>query len=138
MNNQFEGLNLPPAIVKLLQNWKKVLMVIIVIVLAWSGFFQVEPEEVGIITRFGKYTRRVEPGLNFKIPVIEKITKVPVERQQKLEFGFRTINAGVRSQYTREGYRDESVMLTGDLNLGDVEWVVQYRINDPYKFLVIV
>lgn len=98
-------------------------------------FLQIEPEEVGVITRFGKYVRKVEPGLNLKMPFIEQVYKVPVERQQKLEFGFRTVQAGVNTQYTRSGAKDESLMLTGDLNLADVEWVVQYRINDPYNYL---
>lgn len=110
-------------------------MVLIIIIVAWSGFFQVGPEEVGVITRFGKYTRTVESGLNFKIPFAEKVIKVPVERQQKLEFGFRTTRADIRSQYSRSGVRDESLMLTGDLNLADVEWVVQYRIDDPVHYL---
>jgi membrane protease subunit HflK len=105
------------------------------VIIAWSGFFQVGPEEAGVIVRFGKYTKTVMPGLNFKIPFIEQVYKVPVERQQKLEFGFRTTEANVRSQFTKSGTQDESLMLTGDLNLADVEWVVQYRINDPYKYL---
>ncbi|MFT7299418.1 MAG: membrane protease subunit HflK [Sphingobacteriales bacterium] len=101
----------------------------------FSTFFQVEPEEVGVITRFGEYVRKVEPGLNMKMPFFERVYKVPVERQQKLEFGFRTVNAGVNTRYTRSGAKDESLMLTGDLNLADVEWVVQYRIDDPYNYL---
>jgi len=70
-----------------------------------------------------------------KVPIIEKLYKVAVERQQKEEFGFRTTAPGIRSEYTKEGTVDESLMLTGDLNLADVEWVVQYRIEDPYSFL---
>ncbi len=134
-NNQFNDLDLPPDVIKILQHWKTILIVLLLIIIAWSGFFQVDTEEVGVITRFGKYTRKVEPGLNLKIPFIEKVVKVPVERQQKMEFGFRTTRADIRSQYTRNGFKDESLMLTGDLNLGDVEWVVQYRINDPYNYL---
>jgi membrane protease subunit HflK len=106
-----------------------------IIILLATSLFQVQPEEVGIITRFGKYVRKVEPGLNLKVPVIERLYKVAVERQQKEEFGFRTTAAGVRSEYTKQGTVDESLMLTGDLNLADVEWVVQYRIEDPYSFL---
>lgn len=97
--------------------------------------FQVGTEEVGVITRFGKYVRTVNPGLNLKMPFAEDVYKVPVERQQKLEFGFRTLAAGVNSEYTRQGTKDESLMLTGDLNLADVEWVVQYRIDDAYNYL---
>lgn len=103
----------------------------------WCGpaFFQIGAEEVGIITRFGKYTREVNSGLNFKIPLIEGVVKVPVERQQKQEFGFRTVESNVRSDYTKRGTADESLMLTGDLNLADVEWVVQYRISNAYQYL---
>jgi membrane protease subunit HflK len=60
---------------------------------------------------------------------------VPVERQLKLEFGFRTYKAGVRTQFSTTKYQEESLMLTGDLNAAEVEWIVQFRINDPYKFL---
>lgn len=108
---------------------------LLVLILFATTLFQIQPEEVGVITRFGKYVRKVEPGLNLKFPVIEKLYKVAVERQQKEEFGFRTTAPGVRSEYTKEGTADESLMLTGDLNLADVEWVVQYRIEDPYSFL---
>jgi membrane protease subunit HflK len=98
-------------------------------------FYQIRPEEVGVITRFGKYVRKEKPGLHAKFPIIERLYKVAVERQQKEEFGFRTTSTGIKSQYTKTGTMDESLMLTGDLNLADVEWVVQYRIDDPYKFL---
>jgi membrane protease subunit HflK len=132
---QFSNQEMPPVLKKILQNIKSVITVVIVLIVAWSGFFQVGPEEAGVITRFGKYTQTVMPGLNFKIPFFEQVYKVPVERQQKLEFGFRTTSANVRSQYTKSGTKDESLMLTGDLNLADVEWVVQFRINEPYKYL---
>ncbi len=134
-NNQFNNLNLSPGVRKILRSWRTILIILILFIIMLSGFFQIKPEQVGVITRFGKFTRKVEPGLNFKIPFAEKVTKVAVERQQKLEFGFRTTRADIRSQYTRDGVRDESLMLTGDLNLADVEWVVQYRIDDPYNYL---
>jgi membrane protease subunit HflK len=134
-DNQFNNVNLPPEVKKILANIRPILAVVLILILGISGLFQVQPEEVGVITRFGKYNRQLEPGLNFKIPFIEKVTKVAVERQQKLEFGFRTTRAGVQSEYTRAGAGDESLMLTGDLNLADVEWVVQYRIDDPYNYL---
>lgn len=119
----------------LFKNARQIVVGALVLVLVWTGFFQVGPEEVGVITRFGKYTREVNPGLNFKIPLIEGVVKVPVERQQKQEFGFRTVESNVRSEYTKRGTADESLMLTGDLNLADVEWVVQYRISNAYQYL---
>jgi len=134
-NNLFDSLDLPPEIRKFLPHIKKILLVLLLIILFWGAFFQVEPEEVGVITRFGKYVREVAPGLNFRVPLLERVYIVPVERQQKEEFGFRTISAGIQSQFTKAGTADESLMLTGDLNLADVEWVVQYRIDDPYSYL---
>ena len=134
-DNVFDELNLSPELKKFLSNWRLIVSILVIIILILSGFFQLRPEEVGIITRFGKYTRKVDPGLNFKVPFIEKVYKVPVEKQQKLEFGFRTTRAGIRSEYTRVGAKDESLMLTGDLNLADVEWVVQFRIEDAYNLL---
>jgi membrane protease subunit HflK len=92
---------------------------------------------MGVILRFGKYVRTSEPGLHFKLPLgIETLMRVPVQRQLKLEFGFRTAKPGIQSEYTSDaGTRAESVMLTGDLNVVVTEWIVQYKIKDPYKFL---
>lgn len=115
---------------------RPVLLVLAAIILLFGTFFQIKPEEVGVVTRFGKYVRTVEPGLNLKFPLVERLYKVPVERQQKQEFGFRTTKTGVRSEYEKSSTsRDESLMLTGDLNLADVEWVIQYRIDNPYEYL---
>jgi len=114
---------------------KSLLAALAVLLLLVTSLFQIGPEEVGIITRFGKYVRKVEPGLNLKIPIVERLYKVAVERQQKEEFGFRTTQPGIKSEYSKVGTADESLMLTGDLNLADVEWIVQYRIEDPYSYL---
>ena len=136
MENSFDVNNIESPVLKKMLKYKNIIIIAFIsLLIVFSAFFQVEPEEVGVITRFGKYVRKVEPGLNMKMPFIERVYKVPVERQQKLEFGFRTVRAGVNTQYTRSGAEDESLMLTGDLNLADVEWVVQYRINDPYNYL---
>jgi len=109
---------------------------LIVVIFLFSSFFTVGPEEVGVIQRFGAYTRTTSPGLNFKLPFgIETVQKVPIERQLKEEFGFRTKVAGIRSTFDPKEFREEKLMLTGDLNASDVEWIVQYRIIDPYKFL---
>ena len=125
----------PPEWKKYLPLYKYLLSGIAVLILLLMTFFQVRPEEVGVITRFGKYIRTEESGLHLKLPVLERLYKVAVERQHKEEFGFRTLSSGIRSEYTKSGTADESLMLTGDLNLADVEWVVQYRIEDPYKYL---
>ncbi len=119
------------------KNYKTILTVLVIIILGFGMFFQIGAEEVGVVTRFGKHVRTVNPGLKTKIPFMEKVYKVPVERQKKQEFGFRTEQAGVRTQYSRTGSttKDEAVMLTGDLNLANVQWVVQYRVSDPYNYL---
>ncbi|MGD9487387.1 MAG: FtsH protease activity modulator HflK [Calditrichaceae bacterium] len=115
---------------------RNIVIGLLVVFFFFSTWFTIEPEEIGVVLRFGKYTRAVEPGLNFKLPFgIETVFKVPVERQLKHEFGFRTSEAGIRSEYSTRDYREESLMLTGDLNSAEVEWIVQYRISDPYKFL---
>ncbi|MDD3806585.1 MAG: FtsH protease activity modulator HflK [Candidatus Marinimicrobia bacterium] len=115
---------------------KSFVIVVVVLLVLFTSIFTVGAEEVGVILRFGRYTRTVNPGLNFKIPFgIEKVYKVPVQRQLKEEFGFRTLSPGVHSVYDTRSYEEENIMLTGDLNVAVVEWTVQYRIEDPYKYL---
>ena len=135
-NPLIEQLNLPPELEKMLGSWRLIVSVLFLIIILWLSIFQISTEEVGVITRFGRYVRQVEPGLNMKIPFAEVVYKVPVERQQKLEFGFRTSKAGIDTEYSYSSItQDESLMLTGDLNLAEVEWVVQYRVDDAYKYL---
>ena len=107
------------------------------LVAGFNTLYQVQPEEVGVVLRFGEYVRTTDPGLRAKLPFIEQVLKVPVQRQLKQEFGFRTADAGVRTQFApQEGrFADEAVMLTGDLNVAVVEWIVQYRVSDPFLFL---
>jgi modulator of FtsH protease HflK len=109
--------------------------ILLLIILAVGSVYQIQPEEVGVVMRFGKYTRTTEPGLQFKMPFLETVHKVPVQRQLKEEFGFRTVEAGIRSRYASQRFLDESMMLTGDLNVAMVEWTVQYRVADPYRYL---
>jgi len=113
------------------------ILLVALLILVGTGFYTVGPEQLGIVLRFGKYVRSTDPGLHFKLPLgIESVTKVPVQRQLKQEFGFRTAQAGVRTQYAPGAkYQVEANILTGDLNAAEVEWVVQYRIVDAYKFL---
>jgi membrane protease subunit HflK len=109
---------------------------LILLIAAVSSFYTVGPEEIGVVLRLGKFVRTTDPGLHAKLPfAIERVTKVPVQRQLKEEFGFITVSAGVRSQFSARGREAEANMLTGDLNAAVVEWVVQYRIVDPYKYL---
>lgn len=118
------------------KNIRKILILVILLIVAFTSVRTVGPEEEGVVLMFGKYNRTVDPGLNFILPLgLEKMYKIPVQRQLKQEFGFRTTAAGTRSQYIKSGYEDESMMLTGDLNLADVEWVVQYRIVNSFNYL---
>ena len=111
-------------------------LILIAVVAAATSFYTVEADEEGVVLRFGEYVRSVPPGLHFKAPFgIEKATGVRVRKVFKEEFGFRTLRPGVRTQYDSRDYSHESVLLTGDLNIADVEWVVQYRIAEPQKFL---
>jgi membrane protease subunit HflK len=126
---------MPPQFEKITQNIRLLIIGFIVVAAAFSSVFTVETEEVGVITRFGEYVSEALPGLNFKIPFVDQVQFVPVQRQLKQEFGYRTTSAGVNSTYRKAGYQGESLMLTGDLNLGDVEWVVQFRIDNPYNYL---
>ena len=103
-----------------------------------TGYYQVEPDEVAVVQRFGKFVRTTGPGPHFKVPFgVERITKVPVQRQLKMEFGFRTARAAAQTTYAPASPQTiaESQMLTGDLNVAVVEWIVQYRIKDPTAYL---
>ena len=111
-------------------------IILAVIIFILTGLYTIDPEEVGVIQRFGKYINTTEPGLHFKIPFgVDRLTKVKVKHVYKEEFGFRTLQSGVQTKYSARSYDYESIMLTGDLNIADVEWIVQYRIKDPVKYL---
>ncbi len=139
------GGGMPPGVEEVVQKFKNlklpggwiILIIAVALYIGSSAFFTVALDEVGVVQRFGRYVRTVEPGLHFKLPRgIEKITKVKVRFVYKEEFGLRTLEAGVQTRYAPgEAYEDESLMLTGDLNVAVVPWIVQYRVKDPYKYL---
>lgn len=107
------------------------------IIILTGSVYQIHPEEMGVILRFGKFVSTTDPGLHLKLPLnIDKLLRVPVQRQLKEEFGFRTDKPGIRTQYRvpQEASR-EAIMLTGDLNVAVVEWIVQYKIKNPYQYL---
>ncbi|MFP3860929.1 MAG: FtsH protease activity modulator HflK [Bacteroidales bacterium] len=132
-NNQSNAPEIEQIIKK---HYKPIIIGIVLVVIGFSSFFQIGAEEVGVVTRFGKHVRTANSGLKTKIPFIEKVYKVAVERQKKQEFGFRTSEPGIQTSYARNSStQDESLMLTGDLNLANVEWVVQYRVDNPYNYL---
>ena len=133
--NEFEQL------VEMLKKYSKSILSVIVIVVILMGlksiFYTVATDEEAVVIRWGRYIGTFPPGLHFKIPFgIDKNINVKTKRILQEEFGFRSINSlSRRTQYNEAPYEDESLMLTGDLNVADVEWVVQYQIADPFKYL---
>ncbi|RKX80868.1 MAG: FtsH protease activity modulator HflK [Spirochaetes bacterium] len=120
-------------------NPKLIIVVIIIIAalsLVMSSFYVVDQTEQAVVLQLGKFNRMAGPGLQFKMPFgIEKNYNVPTQQIQNMTFGFRTEQAGINTVYSRGDYPEESIMLTGDLNIIDVEWVIQYRITDPKAWL---
>jgi membrane protease subunit HflK len=111
-------------------------LVLLGAIMLFTMFYTVETDEVAVVQRFGKYVRREEPGLRFKLPLgLETARKVKVQRVFKAEFGFRTEEAGTRTRFSQRSFAEESLMLTGDLNVAEVAWIVQFRIVDPVKYL---
>lgn len=113
-----------------------VIIVVLGIAIIFTSFYTVDADSVAVVLRFGEYIKETEPGLHFKLPLgIERAISVPVKKLLKEEFGFRTLRAGVRTQYDPRDYPTESLLLTGDLNIADVEWVIQYKIERPREYL---
>jgi membrane protease subunit HflK len=123
--------------VRLPGGWlRAALLVVVLLVIVRMTYYQVSADEVGVVQRFGRYVRTTDPGAHFKIPVAESVRLVPIQRQLKAEFGFRTARADVRSEYVQNDETQlESLMLTGDLNVAVVEWIVQYKVKEPYNYL---
>ncbi len=140
-----EGGMVPPKMDELVEKFKRLklpggpLLILIFLLLFFgsSTFYTVAVDEVGVVQRFGKYVRTRQPGLNFKLPSgIEKVTKVKVRRVYKEEFGFRSAPEDSRTpSYSGGEGTAVALMLTGDLNVAVVPWIVQYRIKDPYNYL---
>src|SRR3954470_311720 len=135
MNNQppaVINLNLPKPPLRLIGFGALVLLILI---LLWTSYYTVPAESEGVVLRFGRFLKTVEPGLHFKIPLgVDEVTVLPTRRQLKLEFGFYTAGYTNPDQPTMQQVEEKS-MVTGDLNAALVEWVVQYRISDPKEYL---
>ncbi len=138
--------NLPPQVDDLLNQFKNIkipggpliaVAVILLLFIGYSIFFTIESGSVGVVQRFGKFVRIAQPGPNFKLPFgVEKVTTVRQDRIYKEEFGFRSDRQDTRSRYAgSQDTASTSLMLTGDLNVAVVPWIVQYRINEPYNYL---
>ena len=122
--------NLTPAVI-----WIAV-AVILGLILLFSSFFMVDQKEESVVLNLGKYSRIVGPGLHFKIPFgVEKNYNVPTQRILKEEFGFRTLESGIVTSFSNADFSAEAIMLTGDLNIIDVEWIIQYQITDARAWL---
>ncbi len=133
----------PPELDEILRGVRKQLKPLVAIaVLLLAGltltsvFYSVGPDEEAVILRFGKFIGITQPGLHSKLPFgVDRVFKVKTRRIHKAEFGFRTEQAGIQTRYSNKSFAEESLMLTGDLNVADVEWIVQFKISDPQAFL---
>jgi membrane protease subunit HflK len=127
--NKFKGFKFPGGIL--------VIVILLALFFGSSTFFTIKLDEVGVIQRFGKYNRLAQPGLSFKFPAgIEKVTKVKIKRVYKEEFGFQAVQGSSNFRFSNESSSQEiSLMLTGDLNVAVVPWIVQYRISNPRNYL---
>jgi len=120
---------------KILKYAAWIIPLIVVLALLSTTFYMVNTDSKGVVQQFGKFVRITEPGLHIKLPLgIEKVRKPQVERIFKEEFGFSTLQAGIKSTYGKKNL-DESLMLCGDLSVAEVEWIVQYKIREPDKYL---
>ena len=127
--------SIPPELAK-----KSLWLVLVAILVLWgvfSSFYTVDISEEAVVTRLGAYVRTTSAGMHFKLPFgVERVSHVQSKTIIQEEFGFRTVDqTAVRTTYTKDEFRGESLMLTGDLNVADVEWILQFRIADPWKFL---
>ena len=136
MSKRIQIGNIYIDIPELPKNLSMLFVIVILIVTSLSSFYIVDANENGVVLFLGKYSRTTAPGIHLKFPfMIEKVYKVKVDYQHKLEFGFRTESAGKRTRYSSRNFEKESLILTGDLNIAEVEWIIQYKIKDPTNYL---
>lgn len=138
------GMPKPPQLDELMEKFKGFkssgilffLIIALVVFVGFSSAFTIKQAELGVIQRFGKFNRIANPGLNFKLPFgIEKLTKVDVMFQFKEEFGFRTVEGSNNTRFSVGNSAEASLMLTGDLNVAVVPWIVLYQISEPKDYL---
>lgn len=120
---------------------KLIIAVIIVAVIGFGAFqsaYIVDQTEEAVVLTFGKYSRTEGPGMKFKIPLVEQNFNIPTKQVQKMDFGFRMDGQGgdiFAQNSMKTSFKDESTMLTGDLNIVDITWIIQYRITDARAWL---
>ena len=117
------------------KNFGSLIAIVIVVVLLFSSIYTIDANENGVVLRLGKYVHTTTPGLQFKMPFIDRVYPVKVDYQYKQEFGFRTLKSGVRTEYSKRSYSGESWMLTGDQNIAEVHWIIQFKIKNASDFL---
>jgi len=139
---QGQGPDLDQEIRKIFESIRKnskgigiAILVVFLIAATRATIYTVEPDEEAIVIRLGKYKETTSSGLHFKIPFVETVDKIKTTIVHQAEFGFRTKRTTYRrTQYSDDLFENESLMVTGDLNVADVQWVVQYKISDPFKY----
>ncbi len=131
MSDSFQGFKiaLTPRLVLL------VVGVIAAVFLVFQSIYMVDQTQEAVVTFLGRYQRTEGPGMKFKLPFLENVYLVPTRVVQNYEFGYRTESAGVQSRLSSKDFSNESLMLTGDLNIVDIQWVIQYRIVDPKNWM---
>ncbi len=113
-----------------------IVVLVVLLIVGLNSYYTVGTQETAVIQRFGKYIGTSDAGLHLKIPFgIDSVSKVVTGQVLNREYGYRTVEPGVRSQFSEKGYEAESTMLSGDLNVVDVQWVVQYQIREPVNYL---
>jgi membrane protease subunit HflK len=137
--------NSPPPEVKMLlesiEKFKRYAKFVIPALILFIGvrgtYYTVQPDEEAVVIRLGKHLKNTQPGLHFKFPFgIDNVIKVKTKIVHQAEFGFRSLSTNSRrTTYSGRNFDHESLMLTGDLNVAEVQWVVQYQISNPFKYL---
>jgi len=113
-----------------------VAVIALVVLIGFNSYYTVDPEETAVVQRFGRFVRTADAGLHFKIPFgVETVRKVVTGRVLQREYGYRTVEPGVRTRFTEKGYEEEARMLSGDLNVIDLQWTVQYKVRNPIDYL---
>jgi membrane protease subunit HflK len=138
LERRMGGRGLPPGIGRHVSTAIVGILILLLAIEAFTIFYRVDASDEGVVLCFGQHVRTSSPGLHLKLPwPIEQVYKVPVQRIQTLEFGFKTERPGRVTRYAPDTSDELAVseMLTGDLNLAQVEWIVQYRVKDPIGYL---
>lgn len=130
LKHRFESSSFPRGPFMLL------IVVVVILLIGLSAYYTVAPQETAVIQRFGRFVRTAEAGPHLKLPFgIETVNKVVTGRVMQREYGYRTLQPGVRSRFAEKGYEEEARMLSGDLNVVDLQWTVQYKIDNPTDYL---